>query len=178
MRDPSQEPAAAAAAGPAGATEVAAAGGPISDQLKKGWKGREFTVTLAKIASGDVKMTVWALSQQCRKEHHEETKERSVRENEVFLNSVEPGSWRCSRCQSVLGPAVDRCPNYYKDGNVPRPCNGSQADTWGGYVRPDEIRPLLSQRDRNPNWRGRFSGGPRSLRAKAKLELAEAEIKG
>ena len=61
---------------------------------------------------------------------------------------AEPGSWRCSRCRRVNFPKVHACPGYvvrHKGRDGPRSgwqlCKGSQAETWGGYVRNPE-RPV------------------------------------
>ena len=63
--EPSPAPATAADVKP-GTDALSAAG----DTLRKQWMGKEFTITLTKIQSGEVKMTVWALGQKCRREHH------------------------------------------------------------------------------------------------------------
>ena len=49
-------------------------------------------------------------------------------------------------------------------------------ETWGGYVRSLDIKPVLNRRDIDPNWRGRFSGGSRSARSKAKTPLTQEEM--
>ena len=53
-------------------------------------------------------------------------------------------------------------------------------DTWGGYVRGAEIKPApgRNRRDEDPNWRGKFSGGSRSVRVKAQFILNVEELQG
>ena len=63
--EPSPAPATAADVKP-GTDALSAAG----NTLRKQWMGKEFTITLTKIQSGEVKMTVWALGQKCRRENH------------------------------------------------------------------------------------------------------------
>ena len=76
-----------------------------------------------------------------------------AREQEIALNDktalndlYDPGTWRCSRCHSALGPKVTECPNFVrvpgshgkqaKYGNaVFQYCRGSQIETLGGTAR-------------------------------------------
>ena len=60
------------------------------------------------------------------------------------------GTWRCNRCYSALSPNLKDCPNFVKVktnkiakyGNAKfTPCGGSQAETWGGYVRGADTKP-------------------------------------
>ena len=229
-------------------------------QLKKAWQTKEYSITLARLQSGDVKMTVWACQQKYRREHHlklqrlrtvyastgahkavcsevlgqsgagvrnltrdlaaadaeadglvasegerlelsgpelkkalkaEEAreKERGIADKASLDALYDPGTWRCSRCKSALPPSTIDCPCFVRRaGNLEsrfgnasfKRCGGSQSETWGGYVRGADSKPPpgRSKRDEDPNWRGKYSGGSRSQRAKAKTELTEEETRG
>ena len=63
---------------------------------------------------------------------------------------------------------------------VYRACLGTQETAFGGYVLdgdcPTSTR--VSQRIRDPHWRGKYTGGSHKSRAKAKEhQLTEEEIK-
>ena len=98
----------------------------------------------------------------------------------------DPGSWRCNRCDNILSPGATECPNFLKietegskfgSGKF-RPCGGLQAEIWGCYVRGADLKPTLNYRDHDPEWRGKYSGGARAQRQKAKVSLTEAEELG
>ena len=116
--------------------------------------------------------------------------ELKLRDKEALNELYVPGTWRCNRCHSALAPTVYHCPNFMKVKSRNKiakygtarfaHCKGSQADTWGGYVRGAEIKPPpgRSRRDEYPDWRGKFSGGSRSVRVKAQQILSFEELEG
>ena len=108
-------------------------------------------------------------------------------------NAFTEGSWVCSYCDQVNQAEELLCGNIIEgdiveaegdeddeenNGPTYTMCRGSQAHTWAGYVRGADIRPVINPRERDPNWRGRFSGGSRSQRHRARLSLTEAEEAG
>jgi len=105
-----------------------------------------------------------------------ESNERAKQERKDLSEVLEPGSWRCSRCDSIADPDAIECPGYVH--GTQKFCQGSQIETWGGYVRTSDKRPPVSRRETDPDWRGRCSGGSRSLGAKAKGKLTAAEKSG
>ena len=86
----------------------------------------------------------------------------------------------------MLGPDVVDCPNFQKievkhakfGSSVYKLCRGSQRETWGGYAKKVDLRPKVSGKVLDPNWRGRFSGGSRKDRNLAKGEITKAEMAG
>ena len=116
-------------------------------------------------------------------------KERSLADKASLDTLYVPGTWRCSRCCGALAPNVLNCPNFVRvKGKKPsrfgtanfKRCGGSQSETWGGYVRGADTKPPpgRSRRDEEPNWRGKFTGGSHSRRAKAKTDLTTEESLG
>ena len=78
------------------------------------------------------------------------------------------------------------CPNFQMievkkarfGSSVYKLCRGSQRETWGGYAKKVDLRPKVSGKVLDPNWRGRFSGGSRKDRNLAKGKITKAEMKG
>jgi hypothetical protein len=111
-------------------------------------------------------------------------RELDIKDKKEIDALYDPGSWRCTRCKNVLLPTVIECPNYLKveikgskfGSGMHRLCKGSQRETWGGYVRGADLKPQLTMREHDPNWRGKFSGGARAQRQRAKEGLTEEEI--
>ena len=99
---------------------------------------------------------------------------RAKVENSDELDSLfVPGSWICTQCDNVNIPGALVCVNFTtsEEGIPGGPketvyvqCTGSQMHTWGGYVRVADVKPLLSMREVDPNWRGKFQSGSRSQR--------------
>ena len=113
---------------------------------------------------------------------------RSIRanvENEIELDSYfAPCSWICTQCDNTNSPGDLFCVNFKKiHGGEPvetlyTRCTGSQIHSWGGYVRVTDVKPLVSIRELDPNWRGRRPSSMRTRRALAKTPLTEAERRG
>ena len=109
-------------------------------------------------------------------------KRREVDDLNELNEAFSPRSWVCSFCDQVNEAEDLLCRNIIETENASGPtyasCRGSQMHSWGGYVRGEDIRPVVSAREIEPNWRGRYTGGSKSQRVRAKLRLTEAEEAG
>ena len=106
-------------------------------------------------------------------------------ENDIQLDSYfAPCSWICTQRDNVNTPGDLFCVNFTEfHGGDPvetfySRCTGSQLHTWGGYVRVADVKPLVSMREMDPDWRGRHTSGSKAQRERAKTPLTEAERRG
>ena len=120
----------------------------------------------------------------------EREEELRVKDRKEELELYDHGTWKCRWCFTAVSPKQTNCPGWIKIHNPEakygsaqfQRCGGSQAESWGGYVRKDDKAGSRIQTSRMrewwPEWRGKYSGGSRSQRVRAKEPLTEAELKG